>query len=534
MGNPKILLTSITKPLGLDNPNIQAELFHSQLTRSQDIFSIRSINNAYQLDLIALNLANQVTTMQYPDDSELKDELKKGYDYLGINFVVATWPIVKKIIKYAREISPQIKIVLGGYGSRTADFNDELGAEVKSLADYVCAGDGVEFMRNLLGQPQTLPYKLPLTVNTTSVMSLKIGRNGVIFSGLGCERGCDFCSTSHFYKRRFLPFLNTGTDIFNEMRRYDKVLPERVYTVLDEDLLRNKKRVEELHSCIITEPENPRTFFCFGAAQSVLQYDPDWLAELGIDSVWIGIESEVANYEKNRGIDMSALFKSLHNSGVNTIASMIFGLDEHTKENIEKDLLYQLSLEPSLSQYIILSPCPVTPLWESLKKQGRLLVDKPVDKCDGFHLYFKHKNFTSEELEKFQEKAYTKEYEILGASVFRYTEKALIGFRRFRNSSKEIMRSRSRLHFQTLVKCLPLINVGIRNSPAQAVKERLAHLRSEILGELKFADKCKALMRSWVIPFFEYYTKITGNHKKIWQPETLIKKYNIEQCQCKC
>ena len=34
---------------------------------------------------------------------------------------------------------------------------------------------------------------------------------GYVFAGLGCPNGCDFCATSHYFKRRHIRFLPDGT-----------------------------------------------------------------------------------------------------------------------------------------------------------------------------------------------------------------------------------------------------------------------------------------------------------------------------------
>jgi hypothetical protein len=70
---------------------------------------------------------------------QFEKELKKSYDYVGISFVIATSGKMEKMCRLVREISPESKIILGGYGTMLP--------ECESLADYVCTEEGVGFMR---------------------------------------------------------------------------------------------------------------------------------------------------------------------------------------------------------------------------------------------------------------------------------------------------------------------------------------------------------------------------------------------------
>jgi hypothetical protein len=61
----KVLLTTIPRPLGVNKgnctENIQAEMYHAQVTRAQGVFSIRTICTGWGLDFIAANLKAPVT-----------------------------------------------------------------------------------------------------------------------------------------------------------------------------------------------------------------------------------------------------------------------------------------------------------------------------------------------------------------------------------------------------------------------------------------------------------------------------------------
>ena len=86
----------------------------------------------------------------------------------------------------------------------------------------------------------------------------------------------------------------------------------------------------------------------FASADKVIEFGPEKLAESGVGIVWIGREGLFSDYEKNRGADIAGLVAELRKYGIKTILSSILLLEEHTKENIQKDiddpLLYDLVL----------------------------------------------------------------------------------------------------------------------------------------------------------------------------------------------
>ncbi|MBW2184234.1 MAG: radical SAM protein, partial [Deltaproteobacteria bacterium] len=117
----KVLLTTVCGPFGADTDDctrhVMPELFHAQVTRAQGIFSLRSTYISYGLEYIAKNITTPATVLQYPTMKQFKRELNKGYDYVGISFVIATFGKLKKMCKMVKEVSPASKIILGGYGT---------------------------------------------------------------------------------------------------------------------------------------------------------------------------------------------------------------------------------------------------------------------------------------------------------------------------------------------------------------------------------------------------------------------------------
>ncbi|MEK7765795.1 MAG: hypothetical protein AAB368_06115, partial [bacterium] len=253
-----------------DGPSVGYELLHRQVTRAQGIFSPRALHLHFSLEYIAENLDAPAVVLQYPSRRELIRELKKGYDYVGVSFLLAVFPRMQEVVALIRKYAPAAKIVLGGYGTVLDD------ATLKPYADHVCREEGVAFFRRLLGEPEKpLPYRHPLIVSELKVFSRKTSNTGMIFAGLGCPNGCDFCCTSHFFSRKHVKLLPTGKDIYDVVERYLDIDPTMAFTVLDEDFLLNKRRAMEFRECVQAGGRS-LSMFVFSSVKAISPIVVDW------------------------------------------------------------------------------------------------------------------------------------------------------------------------------------------------------------------------------------------------------------------
>ena len=494
----KILLSTVTKPFYIDSDDCtfqtQPELFHGQVTLAQGIFSIRTYSGGFGLEYIALNIKPKTIVLNYPSEEEFIRELKNDYDYVGISYVICTHEKMKKMVELVRKYAPRSKLILGGYGTTVPGADD--------LADYVCREEGVTFMRKILGENVNAPREHPVIPEYKKIMNITVNKGSIILAGLGCPNGCDFCSTSHFYNCKHIPLLKTGKDIWDVILKIDEKLNTRLVGIMEEDFLLYKKRVLELAEYTRKEVEKPVRMAGFSSIKSINMYDPVFLSEMGIETLWIGIEAkssqelreknkdikkelndkkvDISSYKKMENIDIKKTIKSLHDVGINTLVSMIIGLEHHTEEILKKDLLYHLSLEPSLSQFLVYTPIPGTPLYECLNKEGRILKDLPYYKIDGFTLGFKHKHLDQKTIKKLQMYCFKKDYEELGPSAFRFMRKNLNGYLRFRDSNVPIQKARAEVYADNLKMCYPLYDIGIKYAPNEKIAGIISDLKNEV------------------------------------------------------
>lgn len=506
----RLLLTSVCRPLGRrygDAMSVGYELLHEQVTRAQGLFSPRSYQVHFSLEYIAHNLQTPTVVLQYPNERELIRELKRGYAYVGVSFVLSVFHRMRRVVELIRRYSPGSKIILGGYGTVLPD------EELRPYGDYFCREEGVTFLRKLLGEPEKpFPHEHPLIVNGLKVYSRSLGDNGMIFAGLGCPNGCDFCCTSHFFKRKHIRLLPTGRDIFNVMIKYREQNPAIKFTVLDEDFLLNKRRAHEFLACV-RDAKVDLPMFVFSSVKALSQYTMTELLEMGVCGVWLGYEGRRSNFAKQTGRPIDELMTDLRAHGINILASMIVGFDYQTPEIIDEELNSLLNLEPTFSQFLIYGPVPGTPFYERITSEGRLrrkfMEDRDAfyRRCTGFYNVIQHPTMTVPEVQTIQRHCFRKDFEHLGPSVIRALDSWWLGYERLRDSANSRLRTVAERYRRDILDSLPAFLPAILMGPSQVARERAERLFQTIkreLGPLSLEQKLK----TWLAVPFALWTDL--------------------------
>lgn len=496
----KVLLTSVCRPMGPqfgDAPSVGYELLYRQVTRAQGIFSPRTVNIHFSLEYIAENLDAPTVVLQYPSRRELIKELRKGYDYVGVSFLMAVMHKMKEVVALIREHAPNSKIVLGGYGTI---LKDEV---LKPYADYICREEGVAFFRRLLGEPEIpMPYKHPLIVSWLKVFGWKVSGTGKIFAGLGCPNGCDFCCTSHFFSRKHIKLLPTGRDIYNVVERYLDLDPSLVFLILDEDFLLNKRRAMEFRDCVIRGGKKI-SIFAFSSIKAISQYTVEEILEMGLDGFWIGYEGTRSNYAKQQGRPVPEILTEFREHGLTVLTSMIVGFDYQNPEVVAQELDGLMQLKPALAQFLIYGPVPGTPFHERIIKenllQDRYTTDQDLfyRRADGFRTMIKHPTLSPEEIEAIQTWCFEQDFQRLGPSIYRVLEGRLLGYRKLKDSPNPILRAKAEYYASELRYALPVFLAGRWFGPNRAIRRWIGDLERSIQAELGrpgFTQRCKSVL----------------------------------------
>jgi radical SAM superfamily enzyme YgiQ (UPF0313 family) len=201
-----------------------------------------------------------------------------------------------------------------------------------------------------------------------------------IESGRGCPYGCEFCTVTGFFgdSVRF----RTNESIVNEML----TLKERAKSeggqisvfFVDDNFAINIKRTKSLLRDIIAA--GAQVPWTAQISANLLRDEElvDLIAEAGGHIVFIGMESidpeNLADVNKNfnKPNEYAAVLKRLADRNLFAITSFIIGMDNDTVGVAQRTLEQIKTWPPGLPVFGQLTPFPATPLYERLKKDGRL------------------------------------------------------------------------------------------------------------------------------------------------------------------
>ena len=132
------------------------ELFHSQVTRAQGSFSLRRFYRSWGIMMIQRNISAPCTVLDFPTrDAFVRELTKNNYDVVGISSIIVNVGKTRKMCRLGRKLSPHSTIVVGGHVTAIP------GIEHLLDADHIVKGDGIEWMRNYLGEDADAPMRHP-------------------------------------------------------------------------------------------------------------------------------------------------------------------------------------------------------------------------------------------------------------------------------------------------------------------------------------------------------------------------------------
>lgn len=532
MRKASVLLTTVCRPFGPpdDGNSVGAELFHAQVTRSQGMFSFRQVIRCWGLDYIAENISAHSVVLHYPSKKELVQELKTHhFDYVGINFVVSTLHILKRMVPLIRKYSPRAQIILGGYG--TVLDEDALGG----LGDLICRGEGISFMRRVLGDDELQSIRHPYAPIESPRFYSYSHKTKVahITAGLGCPNGCDFCCTSHYFRRKYLPFIRSGEELYSTMIRMQKEAESKGdklsgFIIIDEDFFLHEKRAREFLECVRM---GGRAFSImgFGSVKGLSRFTPEEIAEMGFDIIWIAFEGLQAGYKKLEGSELSELYMGLRAVGVSVLASMIIGFPYQDREVVLKEFDYLMTLRPALSQFLICFAFPGTPLYQFITKNDLFLPDykstEDYRSWDGFRMHMKHDKFTARDIESLQRKLYQKDFRQLGPSIVRILRIWFNAHKNLSNSTNPLLKSRSQMMKRYVREALGGIYPAIFFGPAKKTRREAKELYKEIILNIPEIT-LKERIFCWMTIPLAIWTRLTMALGLFQQPQLLRREYS--------
>ncbi len=230
---------------------------------------------------------------------------------------------------------------------------------------------------------------------------------GAIQTTRGCPLNCNFCSVTAFngakYRQRPIP------EVVREFRR----IPENRILIVDDNLIgTNAKHIARAKTLFraLAEADTGKKWF----AQATINFgDDEELLELaakaGCRGVFIGFESPTPeglrelgkkfNLLKNR--DFAATVRRIQRHKIMVVGSFIIGLDIDQPGIGKRISTAATHYGVDLMNTLFLTPLPGTVLWERMKTEKRVALEKIPEDWNYFTLTYpvaRYTNFSTDEI----------------------------------------------------------------------------------------------------------------------------------------
>jgi hypothetical protein len=491
----RVLFTSACKPIPVFlNRFLSVDDVSYRFIVDQGPFSATADIPCFSLHFLAQNIATASVVLEWPTLDELAEELQSAaYDCVAISCKVLDMDRLQEMIPLIRRVSPRSQIVLGGYG--TLALNESQFREIRDGVNHICwSGDGVRFLRQLLGEPSDRGIRAHLPVEVVRIPWMKeLGslfgegvQAGYLLSALGCVWKCEFCATSAYTKGQTVEVMSPP-EIVESMKWYYAHHPSMKHVfVMDEELLLRKEKVREIGRLIREDREfglGTMTYLAFGTIKAISRWDPEELLINGVGEVWTGVESKFSYQKKKGDSDQGELIRGLSQVGIEPQLSWIIGDDCQTKENIQEDIDYLTSFDPTTVQLTTLSALPGTPLFERLRKEGRLSEKITPGEYHLFGNTMQSLHFTHEEQVKIILDTYQRIYERLGPSTMRALGVYMNGYEFCSRSQNPILNGPKRNLFRKKVEQgIFQIRIAIEMAPGPRARNAMEDLYQRYLN----------------------------------------------------
>lgn len=213
----------------------------------------------------------------------------------------------------------------------------------------------------------------------------------------GCPYPCEFCSvsTANGSTMRFRPV----DEVLGELRQLGKLV-----MFADDNVMIHRKYSAELFSKL-GELDKHWIGQCSLAAVGRIE-NVKLMAESGCKALFIGFESiddeTLAHTGKrqNRPARYKDVLDMLHDHGISTWGSFVFGFDTDDREVFDRTVEFGIQMQLTMALFALLTPYPGTKLYRRLLAEGRLT--KPNWWLDADHdagsPYYQPKTMSREQL----------------------------------------------------------------------------------------------------------------------------------------
>jgi radical SAM superfamily enzyme YgiQ (UPF0313 family) len=206
------------------------------------------------------------------------------------------------------------------------------------------------------------------------LIAKKIGNMLPVQAGRGCNQSCSFCSIACMYKGRYIS--RPADDVIRDIERI-KYLGYKKFYLIDDNIVSNPDYLEVLcnrirplkmkwsSQCTMNLARNENLLnLVAGAGCEILSLGLESITQAGLDELnkrWLRVE------------DHERLIAAFNKAGIMVSAEMMIGTDSDTVESLTRTLDCIRKWKIPLIRIYFLTPVPSTPVFEELRRTGRLI-----------------------------------------------------------------------------------------------------------------------------------------------------------------
>ncbi|MGA1825532.1 MAG: B12-binding domain-containing radical SAM protein [bacterium] len=245
----------------------------------------------------------------------------------------------------------------------------------------------------------------------------------------GCPHCCDFCSVHPFLGRTI-----RKKNIRHVVREIEAISPSLVF-FSDDNIGADPKHAKELFEAIV--PLKIR--WACQMDTTIIRYPEliELAAKAGCHETFIGVESlnddslHTINKGFNKVSEYKELFRLLKDVGILGQASLVFGLDGDTRNNLEHTIDTVLDWDIKFLYIFILVPLPGTKIYGQMKEEKRI-VSHDWSLYDALHATVRNKCLSTDELTAIIWKSYRKFYSVTNIlrRIWRFKKQYILFFPR--------------------------------------------------------------------------------------------------------
>ena len=217
-------------------------------------------------------------------------------------------------------------------------------------------------------------------------------------TGRGCPLGCNFCTVTLMYGRKFRT--RPVEHVIEEIRRY----PSKGFFFVDDNIFLSHKYAYELFEALIPM----KIKWGSQASLELICKDEELLrlaARSGCISLFVGFESidqetlNKAHKSFNKVDKFDANIAKMRKHGINVVGAFIFGFETDTLKTFQRTLDFATHNRLALLNCGIMTPFPGTEVFQKAQQEG-LLSDSNWEHYTGGNLVWKHPTIAKEDMER--------------------------------------------------------------------------------------------------------------------------------------